>query len=44
MRIARHDWIALGAFALIAVGGLALWRGEGAVVWLADIAIMCGFG
>lgn len=44
MRIARQDWVALGLFGLVAVGGLWLWSGEGPAVWLADFAIMCGFG
>ncbi|WP_257719781.1 MULTISPECIES: hypothetical protein [Sphingopyxis] len=44
MKLARQDWVALGLFALIAVGGLWLWTGEGPVVWLADFAVLCGFG
>ena len=44
MRIARQDGIALALFAVVAVGGLWLWTGEGPVVWLTGIAIMCGFG
>jgi hypothetical protein len=44
MRLARQDWVALALFALVAVGGLWLWKGEGPVVWLTGIAIMCGFG
>ena len=44
MKIARRDWVALGLFAVIATGGLWLWSGEGLVIWLADVAVMCGFG
>lgn len=44
MRLARQDWIALALFAAVAVAGLWLWTGEGPVVWLANFAIMCGFG
>ena len=44
MRVSRQDGIALILFSVVAVGGLWLWRGEGPAVWLADIAIMCGFG
>ncbi|WP_268932531.1 hypothetical protein [Sphingopyxis microcysteis] len=43
MKWARQDAVALGLFAVIAVGGLWLWRGEGPAVWLTDFAIMCGF-
>lgn len=44
MKLQRQDGVALAAFAVIAVGGLWLWTGEGAVVWLTNFAIMCGFG
>ena len=44
MKLARQDWIALALSFAIAVGGLWLWTGEGPVVWLANFAIMCGFG
>lgn len=44
MRLARQDWIALALFAAVAVVGLWLWSGAGPVVWLANFAIMCGFG
>lgn len=44
MRLQRQDAIALAAFAVVAVGGLWLWTGEGPAVWLANFAIMCGFG
>jgi hypothetical protein len=44
MRLARQDRVALALFGLIAIGGLWLWTGEGPVVWLANFAIMCGFG
>ena len=44
MRVQRQDWIALVAFAMIAFGGLWLWTGEGPAIWLADFAILCGFG
>lgn len=43
MKLQRQDGIALALFLLVAVGGLWLWRGEGPVVWLTDVAIMCGF-
>lgn len=43
MKLARQDWIALALFGVIAIGGLWLWTGQGPVVWLANIAIMCGF-
>lgn len=44
MKFTRQDAIALGAFALIAIGGMWLWTGQGPVVWLNNFAIMCGFG
>lgn len=44
MKLQRQDGVALAAFAVIAVGGLWLWTGEGPVVWLTNVAIMCGFG
>lgn len=44
MKLARQDWIALALFAVVAVAGMWLWTGEGPVVWLANFAIMCGFG
>jgi hypothetical protein len=44
MRVQRQDVAALGLFALVAVGGLWLWTGEGPVVWISDFAVMCGFG
>ena len=44
MRVKRQDWIALGLFALVAAGGVWLWTGIGPVVWLANFAILCGFG
>lgn len=44
MKLARQDWIALALFAVVAIVGLWLWTGEGPVVWLANFAIMCGFG
>ncbi len=43
MKWARQDTVALGLFAVIAMGGLWLWRGEWPAGWLADVAIMCGF-
>ncbi|HEV7342377.1 MAG TPA: hypothetical protein VGN68_12145 [Sphingopyxis sp.] len=43
MKAQRQDIVALGLFALIAVGGLWLWTGEGPAIWLADFAVMCGF-
>lgn len=43
MKLTRQDVAALGLFAVISVGGLWLWRGEGPTVWLADFAMMCGF-
>jgi len=44
MKLQRQDGIALAIFLMIAVGGLWLWTGEGPVVWLTNVAIMCGFG
>jgi hypothetical protein len=44
MKLQRQDGVAIAAFSVIAVGGLWLWAGEGTVVWLANVAIMCGFG
>lgn len=44
MKLARQDWVALGLFLAVAIGGLWLWSGEGPVVWLADFAVLCGFG
>ena len=44
MKLARQDRVALGLFAIVVVGGLWLWTGEGPVVWLTNFAIMCGFG
>ena len=44
MKIARQDWAARGLFGLVAAGGLWLWSGEGLVIWLTDVAVMCGFG
>ena len=44
MRMQRQDWAALALFALVALGGLWLWTGEGPVVWLSDFAVLCGFG
>jgi len=44
MKLQRQDGIALAAFLVIAAGGLWLWTGEGPVVWLTNVAIMCGFG
>jgi hypothetical protein len=44
MRLARQDWIALAMFLTVAVVGLWLWTGQGPVVWLANFAILCGFG
>lgn len=44
MKLQRQDGFALAGFAVIAVGGLWLWTGEGPVVWLSNVAIMCGFG
>jgi hypothetical protein len=41
--VQRQDAIALGLFAVVAVGGLWLWTGEGPAIWLADFAVMCGF-
>ncbi|WP_269433383.1 MULTISPECIES: hypothetical protein [unclassified Sphingopyxis] len=43
MKLQRQDWVALALFAVVAVGGLWLWTGEGPVVWLSDFAVMCGF-
>jgi len=43
VKLPRQDGIALALFALIAVGGLWLWTGAGPVVWLTNVAIMCGF-
>jgi hypothetical protein len=43
MKLSRQDWVALALFAVVAVGGLWLWTGEGPVVWLSDFAVMCGF-
>ena len=44
MKLTRQDGVALALFAVVAVGGLWLWTGEGPVVWLTNFAIMCGFG
>lgn len=44
MRLSRQDAIAFALFAAIAAAGLWLWAGEGPVVWLANFAILCGFG
>ena len=43
MKVQRQDAIALALFAVVAVGGLWLWTGEGPAIWLADFAVMCGF-
>ncbi|WP_257787754.1 hypothetical protein [Sphingopyxis sp. QXT-31] len=43
MKLWRQDWVALALFAVVAIGGLWLWTGEGPVVWLSDFAVMCGF-
>lgn len=43
MKIRGQDWIALGAFILIAIGGAWAWTGQGPVVWLNQFALMCGF-
>ena len=43
MRVQRQDAVALALFAVVAMGGLWLWTGEGPAIWLADFAVMCGF-
>ena len=43
MRVQRQDAVALVLFAVVALGGLWLWTGEGPAIWLADFAVMCGF-
>jgi hypothetical protein len=44
VKIARQDTVAALIFIGAAVAGYFLWRSEGARLWLADMAIMCGFG
>lgn len=44
MKIETVDLVAAGIFAFVALIGWWLWSGQGAVVWINNFLLMCGFG